>query len=406
MKKAMIRMLAIALALLLAAGAGTAEKPEESNVGFPSLQSIVSFVSHSVDDALETGTKKVLNPLCEGFQAIFGGNDAAEDASQETIPLWKADSPAMQSIVQFVQAITDETSPDYIPPEKRVAVFDLDGTLMGERFPIPSMKAMLLSRLLEGDVSEEDAAFAKEMDASILNHTPAPEFPRSSTKMLSGYFAGKTVEEYQAYIRNFLQQPVQGFVGMTYENRFFAPMVRLVEYLAAHEIQVFICSGTERLFVREQIAKNLGQWIPPYRVIGTTFSLTATNQGEMAGDSYTYTAEDQVLMEGTVESKALKMNKVNSIIQEIGVTPVMVFGNSSGDYAMGTYCVQHGGRAYMLLCDDLQRDYGDPEEAAACAESCVSLGFEAISMRAEFETIYEEGIEIETIEEEAVADAA
>ncbi len=67
MKKAMIGILAVAMALLLAAGAGTAEKPEESNVGFPSLQSIVSFVSQSVEDALETGSEKVLNPLREGF---------------------------------------------------------------------------------------------------------------------------------------------------------------------------------------------------------------------------------------------------------------------------------------------------------------------------------------------------
>ena len=50
----------------------------------------------------------------------------------------------------------------------------------------------------------------------------------------------------------------------------------------------------------------------------------------------------------------------------------------------------------MLLCDDTERDYGDETAAAECAEDCVSLGFEAISMRDEFETIYGEKKELST----------
>ena len=55
---------------------------------------------------------------------------------------------------------------------------------------------------------------------------------------------------------------------------------------------------------------------------------------------------------------------------------------------MAQYALQHGGRAYMLLCDDTERDRGDPEEAASFAETCWELGFETISMRGDFETIY------------------
>lgn len=42
----------------------------------------------------------------------------------------------------------------------------------------------------------------------------------------------------------------------------------------------------------------------------------------------------------------------------------------------------------MLLCDDTLWDYGDPETAASFAETCRSPGFETISMRDAFETIY------------------
>ena len=56
-------------------------------------------------------------------------------ADAETIDNWAADSPAMQSIVAFVTASVDETSDGYIPKADRIAVFDNDGTLYGERFP-------------------------------------------------------------------------------------------------------------------------------------------------------------------------------------------------------------------------------------------------------------------------------
>lgn len=42
----------------------------------------------------------------------------------------------------------------------------------------------------------------------------------------------------------------------------------------------------------------------------------------------------------------------------------------------------------MLLCDDTLWDYSDPETAASFAETCCSPGFETISMRDTFETIY------------------
>ena len=98
--------------------------------------------------------------------------------------------------------------------------------------------------------------------------------------MAAESFAGFTVEEYTAYVQEFMKQPVPGFVGMTYGERIFVPMAELVKYLDTHDFQVFICSGTERIFLREMIADTLGNWIPPYRVIGSTFSLTATGQLE------------------------------------------------------------------------------------------------------------------------------
>lgn len=205
--------------------------------------------------------------------------------SADRIPGWTEDSPALASITAFVKAVTDESSPDYLPPEERIALFDSDGTLIGERYPTYSDQCMLLRRLLHDDsvtdTPADDAAFARALEEAIEKREPLPSSPRSTAQMAAESFKGFTVEEYRAYVREFLKQDVPGFTNMTYGERFFVPMVHLVQYLAEHDFRVFICSGTERLFLRELAADTLGQWIPPYRIIGSTFSLTATGQGEI-----------------------------------------------------------------------------------------------------------------------------
>ena len=148
--------------------------------------------------------------------------------------------------------------------------------------------------------------------------------------------------------------------------------------------------------VRELTRGVLDPWIPSYRVIGSAFSLKATGQGDKKGRSYTYAPDDQVLMEGNLVDKNQRSNKVFNIVNQIGKAPILVFGNSSGDLAMGQYAVQNGGKAYMLLCDDTGRDYGNPEVAESFAQDCANLGFETVSMKNDFATIYgDEAVKVE-----------
>ncbi len=54
-------------------------------------------------------------------------------AAQAADPLasWN-DGPAKQAIVEFVKATTTQGSPQFVPPEERIATFDQDGTLWVE----------------------------------------------------------------------------------------------------------------------------------------------------------------------------------------------------------------------------------------------------------------------------------
>ena len=323
--------------------------------------------------------------------AVLFSFSACGGKEEDTIPYWTADSPAMASIVAYVSAVTDEKSESFVPPEERIAVFDMDGTLYGERFPTYFDECLLLHRLLHDEsyrASPEDSAWAMEAENALQSGEPEPDSPRSSAQMAAEAFQGFTVEEYRAYVRNFMTEPVWGFENMTYEEGFYLPMVALVKYLSENGFTVFISSGSERSLARELIAATLGEWIPPYRVIGSTFSLEASGQGEQEGRKYTYAPGDEVLLEGDLIQKNQRMNKVVTIIDEIGMAPLLVFGNSSGDISMAEYALQNGGRAYMLLCDDTERDYGDLETAASFEETCRELSIETISMRDEFDLIY------------------
>ena len=330
----------------------------------------------------------------ETYGLITGGV-TAEEGSTESKPelkYWTEDSAAAGKIKDFVRDVVNPDSERFVPKEDRIAVFDFDGTLYGERFPTYFDTCLFLYRALHDEsyeAPEETRVYAQALEEALLSGAPEPDSPRSTAQMCAEMFRGMTIEEYHDYIRNFMEIPAWGFEGMNYGEGYFMPMVSVVEYLSENGFTVFISSGSERAIVRELIKGKLDAWVPSYRVIGSTFSLMATGQNGKDGRSYTFKSDDDVLLEGNLVIKNQKMNKVFSIVDEIGKTPVLVFGNSSGDIAMGEYAVQHGGAAFMLLCDDTERDYGDEEVAKEFAEACGS--FELISMKNDFAAIYKEG---------------
>ena len=70
---------------------------------------------------------------------------AEAPSTTETLPSWN-EGPAKQAIVDFVKATTDTSSPDFVPPEERIATFDQDGTLWVEH-PMYSQVVYCLDRV-------------------------------------------------------------------------------------------------------------------------------------------------------------------------------------------------------------------------------------------------------------------
>ncbi|SDB21626.1 hypothetical protein [Butyrivibrio sp. INlla16] len=76
--------------------------------------------------------------LIAAFCIIKGSNGAVKTntSSGNALASWTDTAPAKEALINYMSAITDENSADYIPVERRIAVFDLDGTLFSETNPI------------------------------------------------------------------------------------------------------------------------------------------------------------------------------------------------------------------------------------------------------------------------------
>ncbi len=372
----------IAAALMMISTAACSKVPE-SRSSTPTASSVVSDSSKPDAGSDESSTK--------------GKNEENEQQSSQPeskttqFEYWTEDSPTMKSIMSFVSEVTDEKSDRFVPEAERIAVFDSDGTLYGELFPTYVDQCLMIYRLVHDDTykgADEDVEYCRALEQYLLNGGEKPKAPRSSGDIISEAFKGFTVEEYRDYIRNFMSKPVAGFENMTYADGYYKPMISLVKYLTENGFKVYINSGAEVNLLRELSKDALGEYIPPYQVIGTRYGFKAEGQEDTKARDYTPAPDEKITFDGTSKFKNLKLNKVVSIFNDLGISPLLAFGNSSGDLAMGQYVIRHGGKAYMLLCDDTERDHGDIEEAASFKEDCDKLGIETVSMKNEFTTIY------------------
>ena len=304
----------------------------------------------------------------------------------------------MKSIVEFVSASVDQNSSGFIPKEDRIAVFDMDGTLYGERFPTYFNDWLFIQRALYDDsyqAPDDLKAFAQAWEDKVLKGVPIDDFDAKERAMGPRLYEGLTPTTYAEAVRKFKAMPVWGFTGMTYAQAYFQPMVALVKYLCENDYKVFIVSATYRDAVRVMTEGVLDDYVPYDRVIGTDLLYVASGDKDKDSMFYELKPDDDLVIEGSLFIKNQKTNKATVIQREIGKVPVLAFGNSTGDFSMATYTCQndkYGGRAYMLLCDDTQRDYGDPEKAAKFKKECEDNGFNTVSEKDEFAALYPEGV--------------
>ena len=326
------------------------------------------------------------------------GETAGETAAADALSLWTEDAAAKRELTAYMEAVTTEGGPDYIPPVDRIAVFDLDGTLFCETDPNYFDYTLLLYRVTEDpDYKDRASDFEREVAAKIqeLNETgkAASGLEVDHGRAVASAFAGMTMEEFHDYIQEFKKLPMPSYTGMTRGEGFYRPMLQVVDFLEDNDFTVYIVSGTDRFIVRGIV--DGGMDLPPRQIIGSDETVVARDQGDADGLDYVFDDDDQLVLGGEFLIKNLKMNKVCVIMQEIGQQPVLSFGNSTGDSSMAEYVTSsnpYKSLAFMLCCDDTERENGNVEKADKMFALCEEFDWVPISMKNDWTTIYGDGV--------------
>ncbi len=304
------------------------------------------------------------------------------------LPSWK-DTQTKQDILDFVAAVTDESSADYVPPAERIAAFDNDGTLWCEK-PMYIQLDLLLRKLAgqaESDSSLRSqqpwkAAWEKDFDwlgGTVTKHYQGDD---SDLQVLLGGIvslsADQAVEQVEAEAKEFIENERHPTLGLTYRDCIYQPMLELLQYLEANGFINYIVSGGGRDFMRGFAFDLYG--IPRERVIGSTVAYRfVENDG---GGEIVQRAELDVIDDGP--------GKPVQIWNVIGRRPILVAGNSNGDLPMMAFAGGPSSPALQLLVvhDDAEREFDYVAGAEKAISAARTNSWTVISMKDDFKVVF------------------
>ena len=315
---------------------------------------------------------------------------------KETFTNWKDNSTPINELINYVEKVTNQNSQYFIPQEDRIAVFDLDGTLYCETFPIYG-EWLLFSDYVLNNSKFDTRLDIKEVAEELATIKKASDIPSyMEEKHISAHakaFAGMAIKDYYNVVDEYKTTLAEGYTNLTRGDAFYLPMLEIVDYLIDNEFIAYICSGTNRFTVRGLIDGVID--IPARQVIGSDFTIVASGQGDEKDMHYSYTPEDELLMGDSVIIKNVKMSKVAQLEQELGQKPVLAFGNSTGDVPMAHYVDSNNPyltEVFFVLCDDITREHGNISKADKISSICNEFGWNTISMADDWKTIYGDNV--------------
>lgn len=314
--------------------------------------------------------------------AACAGTSNGDTAATE-LSSWN-DGPSRTAIVDFVRAVTQPDSPDFVAVEDRVAVFDNDGTLWSEQplyfqgvFALDRLKAMAPSHpewaqqqpfkaALDGD----KATLAKAGQSGLLKIVGV-----THTNMSTDEFAQSVTEWVSTARHPRFNQP---YTSMTY-----APMRELLDYLRARDFKVYIVSGGGVEFMRTWAEEAYD--IPPEQVIGSSFVTTF----EMSDGKPRLVRQPKLEFNDDGPGKPVAINRY------IGRRPILAFGNSDGDLQMLQWTTAGAGKRFAGLVHhtDAQREWAYDRNSTVgrldkALDEANRRGWTVVDMRAEWSRVY------------------
>ena len=310
---------------------------------------------------------------------------------------WEKNSPAKAALVDYVKDVTNPKSANFIPIEDRIAVFDVDGTLLCETAPYYFDWMMYLNRVIDdpkfqmpSDIRNQARKVRAAFQARDANAESLIDSRLRASR--AAVFDGMTIEEYRAFVENYMNTTyTEGLTNLKVGEAFYLPMVEVVSYLNANKFTCYIVSGCDREIIRVLVDGIMD--IKTNHIIGSDYSYRTKKLNGEPLDKYLFEPGDQILRGDKRLIRNLGTNKVLSIRREIGKQAVLAFGNSMGDASMFNDTVtgnKYRSAAFVLMCDDLEREFGNISAAEKIKNAAEKFGWTTVSMRDDWTTIYGE----------------
>ncbi|WP_455370256.1 HAD family hydrolase [Petrachloros mirabilis] len=291
---------------------------------------------------------------------------------------------AKQSIVEFVQKVTKEGSPDFVPVSERIAVFDNDGTLWAEQ-PLYFQAFFVFDRIKQLAPQHpewrEKEPFASVLKGDVKSALAGGE--HALIEMAMATHAGTTTEEFEQIAGEWLRTAKHPATKRLYTEMVYQPMLELLDYLRAHGFKTFIVSGGGVEFMRVFSEEVYG--IPPEQVIGSSIRTT-----------YEVRDGKPILLRlpemNFIDDKA---GKPVGIQMHIGRRPIAAFGNSDGDFQMLEWTTSGSGPRLGLFVhhNDADREWAYDRKSSIGRldrglDEASSRGWVVVSMKDDWKRVF------------------
>jgi phosphoserine phosphatase len=311
--------------------------------------------------------------------AILAGRATLADP----LPSW-TDGPTKQAIVAFVRTVTDKLSPEFVPPEQRIATFDNDGTLWAEQpmyfqgfFTFDRVKALASQHPEWKDKQPFKAILENDTKALVASGE------KGAVDVLRASHAGMTTQEFERIVKDWLTTAKHPRFNKPLTDLVYAPMLELLAYLRGNGFKTYIVSGGGIEFVRTFSEERYG--IPPEQVIGSNI----VTKFEVRDGRPVLVREPKLDFFDDGPGKPVGIQKF------IGRRPIAAFGNSDGDLQMLQWTAAGVGPRFMFLVHhtdaerewayDRQSPVGRLDKALDEAQRC---GWTVVDMKKDWKQVF------------------
>jgi hypothetical protein len=304
----------------------------------------------------------------------------------DPLPSWN-DGPAKARILRFVEDVTTPTSPQFVPPAERIAVFDNDGTLWSEQ-PMYFQLAFILDRV-KALAPKHPEWRTQEPFKSVLAGDMAGVAATGEhglMELMAATHAGMTTYEFRQTVSDWLATARHPRFKRAYTELTYVPMQELLAYLRANGFKTFIVSGGGVEFMRVFSERVYG--VPPEQVIGSSI-LTKYELRD---------GKPVIVRLPELEFIDDKAGKPVGINRYIGRRPILAFGNSDGDFEMLEYTTSAPGPRLGLIVhhDDGEREYAYDRKSSIGRlerglDEAAPRGWVVVSMKDDWRRVYDSG---------------